>query len=134
MAGHLSAPAAKLVVVGSKNPVKLTAVKEAFETVFPDDKFSFESIDVPSGVSECVTSFHNHHVPLPAPAALLVPRMPRSVCALPACGDSLSLLRTTVSHRRTLCHLAERLWAMCAARIGTTLVHPNGCAQACATE
>jgi len=49
---HMSAPPAKLVIVGSKNPVKITAVKDAFEAVWPDGSFSFEGMDVPSGVGE----------------------------------------------------------------------------------
>lgn len=39
------------IVVGSKNPVKIKAVKRAFRKVFPDKKLEFEAIDVPSGVS-----------------------------------------------------------------------------------
>src|SRR3989338_1178397 len=41
----------KKVVVASKNPVKLNAVKEGFKLMFPDTEFSFEAIPAPSGVS-----------------------------------------------------------------------------------
>ena len=42
----------KKVVVGSKNPTKLEAVKQAFKTVWPDENFDFGQIDVASGVNE----------------------------------------------------------------------------------
>ena len=42
----------KKVIIASKNPVKINATKSAFEKMFPDDKFSFEGISVPSGVSD----------------------------------------------------------------------------------
>lgn len=38
------------VAVGSKNPVKIQAVKLAFEKVFPNQKWEFEGTDVSSGV------------------------------------------------------------------------------------
>ena len=40
------------VVVGSKNPVKITATKEAFEKIFPDDEWIVEGVDVASEVSD----------------------------------------------------------------------------------
>ncbi len=40
------------VAIGSKNPVKIEAVKEAFQTIWPEQKFIFEGIEVPSGVSD----------------------------------------------------------------------------------
>lgn len=40
------------VAIGSKNPVKIAAVKEAFEKIWPDKEFSFEGIEVASGVSD----------------------------------------------------------------------------------
>lgn len=40
------------VAVGSKNPVKIAAVKEAFETIWPEKEFIFEGFDVSSGVSD----------------------------------------------------------------------------------
>jgi inosine/xanthosine triphosphatase len=40
------------VAVGSKNPTKINAVKIAFETVFPDEEWIVEGVDVPSGVSD----------------------------------------------------------------------------------
>lgn len=40
------------VAIGSKNPVKIEAVKEAFEKVWPDRVFIFEGVDVLSGVSD----------------------------------------------------------------------------------
>ncbi|MCK5475279.1 MAG: inosine/xanthosine triphosphatase [Candidatus Pacebacteria bacterium] len=42
----------KKIIVASKNPVKINAVKIGFEKVFPDDDFEFEGISVPSDVSE----------------------------------------------------------------------------------
>ena len=39
------------VVVGSKNPTKINAVKRAFEKVFPDKKWTIIGVDVSSGVS-----------------------------------------------------------------------------------
>jgi len=40
-----------LVVIGSKNPSKVSAIKKAFNIVFPNEKFIFESMSVDSGVS-----------------------------------------------------------------------------------
>ena len=40
------------VVITSKNPVKIKAVREAFRKAFPDKKLEFESIEVFSGVSD----------------------------------------------------------------------------------
>ncbi len=40
------------VAIGSKNPVKIASVKEAFEKVWPDNEFIFEGVDVMSGVSD----------------------------------------------------------------------------------
>lgn len=40
-----------LVVVGSKNPAKISAAKIAFEKVFPEEKIKVVAADVKSGVS-----------------------------------------------------------------------------------
>lgn len=40
------------IVVASNNPVKLQAVRSAFERVFPGDDFVFQGASVPSGVSD----------------------------------------------------------------------------------
>jgi inosine/xanthosine triphosphatase len=40
------------VIITSRNPVKIAATRAAFEQVFPGTEFSFDSVDVPSGVSE----------------------------------------------------------------------------------
>ncbi len=40
------------IIVGSKNPVKINAVKLAFESVWPEEEFIVEGIEVGSGVSE----------------------------------------------------------------------------------
>jgi inosine/xanthosine triphosphatase len=40
------------VAIGSKNPVKIQAVKEAFEKVWPDQSFHFEGVDIKSTVSD----------------------------------------------------------------------------------
>lgn len=40
------------VAIGSKNPVKIAAVQEAFKKVWPDKTFAFIGVDVPSGVSD----------------------------------------------------------------------------------
>jgi len=42
----------KTIVVASKNPVKIKAVKNAFNRMFPGQMFRLESIEVPSGVSD----------------------------------------------------------------------------------
>ncbi|MGH7203614.1 MAG: DUF84 family protein [Candidatus Levyibacteriota bacterium] len=41
-----------LVAVGSENPVKIAAVKEAFEKVFPEQQFQIKGVAVQSGVSD----------------------------------------------------------------------------------
>src|SRR3989344_2344584 len=40
------------VIVASKNPVKLNAVREGFKKMFPDGMFDFDSVDAVSGVSD----------------------------------------------------------------------------------
>ena len=40
------------VVVASANPIKLKAVREAFDRQFPDSDIQYETVIVPSGVSE----------------------------------------------------------------------------------
>lgn len=40
------------VAVGSLNPVKIAAVKEAFEKLFPDEKWVVKGVSVNSGVSD----------------------------------------------------------------------------------
>lgn len=40
------------VAIGSKNPVKIEAVKEAFAKVWTDQKFEFIGVEVPSGVPD----------------------------------------------------------------------------------
>jgi inosine/xanthosine triphosphatase len=40
------------VIVASKNPVKLQAVRLGFEEMFPKQDFDFSSLEVPSGVSD----------------------------------------------------------------------------------
>jgi len=40
------------VVISSLNPVKIEATKMAFQKVFPDSKFEFESVSVSSNVSD----------------------------------------------------------------------------------
>ena len=42
----------KKVVVASKNPVKIDAVKQGFEKMFPSADFEFVGVSVPSGVSD----------------------------------------------------------------------------------
>ncbi len=41
----------KKVIVGSKNPVKIEAVKLAFEKMFPNENFEVSGISIPSNVS-----------------------------------------------------------------------------------
>ena len=41
----------KTIVIASKNPVKIKAVKNAFTRMFPCQMFKLESVDVSSGVS-----------------------------------------------------------------------------------
>ncbi len=40
------------VIIASKNPVKINAVKIGFEKMFPTKDFEFEGISVPSGVKD----------------------------------------------------------------------------------
>lgn len=42
----------KKVIITSKNPVKILAVKNAFTQFFPDEAFDFESISIPSDVPD----------------------------------------------------------------------------------
>ncbi len=42
----------KKVIIASKNPVKINAVKISFEKMFPSEKFEFEGVSVASGVSD----------------------------------------------------------------------------------
>ncbi len=42
----------KKVIVGSRNPVKIEAVKLAFEKMFPNETFNVSGISISSGVSE----------------------------------------------------------------------------------
>ena len=42
----------KKIVVASKNPVKINAVRDAFEKMFPNEVFNMEGISVSSGVSD----------------------------------------------------------------------------------
>jgi len=40
------------VAVGSKNPVKINAVRQAFESVWPDKSWEFKGIEVNSGIPD----------------------------------------------------------------------------------
>ncbi|MEQ8688562.1 MAG: inosine/xanthosine triphosphatase [Imperialibacter sp.] len=42
----------KTVIIGSRNPVKVQCVKNAFEKSFPREVFSFEGVDAASNVSD----------------------------------------------------------------------------------
>ncbi|MEQ9099103.1 MAG: inosine/xanthosine triphosphatase [Imperialibacter sp.] len=42
----------KTVIIGSRNPVKVQCVKNAFEKSFPGDVFSFEGVDASSKVAD----------------------------------------------------------------------------------
>ena len=42
----------KKVIVASKNPVKIQAVELGFQEMFPNEKFEFEGVSVPSEVSD----------------------------------------------------------------------------------
>ena len=42
----------KRVIVGSKNPVKIECVRQAFTAVWPDEEWVVEGIEVDSGVSD----------------------------------------------------------------------------------
>lgn len=47
----------KRIIVGSTNPVKVAAAKQAFEAVWPDETFEAEGVKVDSGVSDQPMSF-----------------------------------------------------------------------------
>lgn len=40
------------VIIASRNPVKINSAKEGFRQIFGDKPFSFEGVNVPSGVSD----------------------------------------------------------------------------------
>ena len=42
----------KKVIIASKNPVKIQAVKNGFEKMFPNQEFEFIGISVPSNVAD----------------------------------------------------------------------------------
>lgn len=42
----------KKVVVGSQNPVKVSATQQAFEAMFPEEQFEVVGVAAPSGVSD----------------------------------------------------------------------------------
>lgn len=42
----------KIVIIGSQNPVKINATREAFEKMFPEENFEFQAFDASSGVSD----------------------------------------------------------------------------------
>jgi inosine/xanthosine triphosphatase len=42
----------KVIIVASKNPVKINAVKNGFERIFKGETFEISSVSVPSGVSD----------------------------------------------------------------------------------
>lgn len=42
----------KKIIVASKNPVKISATLQGFQTMFPGEEFSVEGVPVPSGVSD----------------------------------------------------------------------------------
>ena len=42
----------KKVIIASKNPVKIHAVKNGFEKMFPNQEFEFIGVSVPSGVAD----------------------------------------------------------------------------------
>ena len=41
-----------LIAIGSKHPVKINSAKAGFEAMFPENSFSAEGYDVPSGVND----------------------------------------------------------------------------------
>lgn len=45
-----------LIAIGSTNPVKINAVKDAFQTLWPNKNWQFKGIQVSSGVSNQPTS------------------------------------------------------------------------------
>lgn len=42
----------KKIIVGSKNPVKVNAVAESFQLVFPEETFEVTGVSAPSGVAD----------------------------------------------------------------------------------
>ncbi len=42
----------KKVIVASQNPVKITATKQGFEKMFPNETFEIKGVSVSSGVSD----------------------------------------------------------------------------------
>ena len=42
----------KKVIITSKNPVKINAVKEGFKKMFPKEEFVVEGVSIPSGVAD----------------------------------------------------------------------------------
>ena len=42
----------KKIIIASKNPVKINAVKMAFEKAFPEENFRFDGESIPSNVSD----------------------------------------------------------------------------------
>jgi inosine/xanthosine triphosphatase len=42
----------KIIAVASTNPVKVKAARAGFEKMFPDEKFDFQMVKAPSGVSD----------------------------------------------------------------------------------
>jgi len=42
----------KKIIIASKNPVKINAVKVGFKKMLPDEKFEYEGVSVPSNVSD----------------------------------------------------------------------------------
>jgi inosine/xanthosine triphosphatase len=49
---QLNCKTMKKVIIASKNPVKIRAVKDGFEKMFPDQEFEFKSVSVPSNVAD----------------------------------------------------------------------------------
>ena len=48
----VSAKVVRRVVVASTNPVKINTTQIGFSQMFPDQKFEFVGVSVPSGVSD----------------------------------------------------------------------------------
>jgi hypothetical protein len=122
---HMSAPPAKLVIVGSKNPVKITAVKDAFEAVWPDGSFSFEGMDVPSGVGEHIAR-HSRSLLHDSAIATVASRHAQTLCmqaTVPAravcwcgCGGSDCICSIRTACEAVFSHLAtslHRCWWEC---------------------
>lgn len=40
------------IIIASRNPVKIAAVRDGFSRTFPDVAFSFQGVELPSGVSD----------------------------------------------------------------------------------